>query len=287
MYIFLDDRLVDASEAKVSVYDHGFLYGDGVYETMRAYEGVVFRLDEHIARLVRSAELIHMKLPDKKELACAVYEAVVANRLDNAYIRVTVSRGKGPIGLDPALCRKLTIVVIAETFHPYPEALYRDGVELIISPVTRNFVGAIDPRIKSLNFLNNILAKITAREQGAYEAIMCNFAGYLAEGTVSNIFFVRAGEVHTPSVEAGILDGITREAVIGLARESGYAVHEGLYTPADIFAATEVFFTNTTAEVMPVCRVDDTRYEVGGVAGILRECYRGEVEKYIRKSRER
>ncbi|MBA4372219.1 MAG: branched-chain amino acid aminotransferase [Thermodesulfovibrio sp.] len=281
MQIFLNDRLVDESEAMVSVFDHGFLYGDGVYETMRAYEGVVFSLDEHLGRLGRSASLIRMQIPGRKFIAGAVYETIRANGLSNAYVRVTLSRGKGPIGLDPALCKKPTLVIIAELFKPYPVKLYQDGVFLVISPVIRNHVRAINPMIKSLNFLNNILAKADAIDRGAYEAIMLNTEDNIAEGTVCNIFFVKDGSVCTPSVDAGILDGITREIVISLARKSGLPVHEGLFSPADILSATEVFFTNTTAEVMPVSRVDDTAYAVGSVSQKLRKLYQAEVRHYV------
>ncbi|MGC2064581.1 MAG: aminotransferase class IV [Thermodesulfovibrionales bacterium] len=281
MQIFLDDRLVDESEAKVSVYDHGFLYGDGVYETMRAYSTVVFMLDEHLGRLERSASLIRMQMPDRKFIAGAVQETIRVNRLSNAYVRVTLSRGKGPIGLDPALCKTPTLVIIAEPFQPYPRKLYQDGVFLVISPVVRNHVRAINPMIKSLNFLNNILSKADAKDRGAYEAIMLNAEGYIAEGTVCNIFFVRKNTVCTPSVDAGILDGITREIVIRLARESGLSVDEGLYSPRDILSADEVFFTNTTAEIMPVSRIEDAFYSVGGVAARLRGLYQAEVERYV------
>jgi len=281
MKIFLDDRLVDESEAKVSVYDHGFLYGDGVYETMRSYDTVFFRLDEHLGRLERSASLIRMQIPDRKFIAGAVHETIRANRLSGAYVRVTLARGKGPIGLDPALCKTPTLVIIAEPFHPYPEQFYQDGVFLVISPVIRNHVRAINPMIKSLNFLNNILAKADAKDRGAYEAIMLNAEGYITEGTVCNIFFVKDDSIFTPSVDAGILDGITREVVIRLARGSGLSVHEGLYSPADILGATEVFFTNTTAEVMPVSKIDDMTYAVGSISKRLRELYQAEVAKYV------
>lgn len=289
MQIFLDDRLVDESEAKVSVYDHGFLYGDGVYETMRAYDTIVFRLEEHLGRLERSASLIRMQTPDRQFIAGAVYETIRANRLSDAYVRVTLSRGKGPIGLDPALCKTPTLVIIAEPFQPYPGKLYQDGVFLVISTIIRNHIRAINPMIKSLNFLNNILAKAEAKDRGAYEAIMLNAEGYITEGTVCNIFFVSDGNVFTPSVAAGILDGITREIVIRLARESGLSVHEGLYSPRDILNATEVFFTNTTAEVMPVSKIDfgidariDARtYDVGSISKKLRELYQTEVASYV------
>lgn len=287
MQIFLDDRLVDESEAMVSVYDHGFLYGDGIYETMRAYDGVVFRIDEHLERLERSASLIRLETPDRKYIAGAVLQTLRCNHLRDAYIRVTLSRGKGPIGLDTALCRRPTLVVIAELFHPYPDKLYEDGVFMVISSVVRNHVRAINPMIKSLNFLNNILAKAEAKDRGAYEAIMLNADGHITEGTVCNIFFVIDGILCTPSVGAGILDGITRDIVISLAGVSGLTVREGLFSPWDILGATEVFFTNTTAEVMPVSRIDDTVYNVGSISGRLRALYREEVERYVRALRSR
>jgi len=285
MQVFLDDRLVDEAEAKVSVYDHGFLYGDGVYETMRVYDGVVFKLEEHIGRLERSASLILLQIPDRRTIAAAVYGTVEANGLRDAYVRVTLTRGRGPIGLDPALCRKPTLVVIAEQFRPYPEDLYQQGVRLVISPVLRNNIRSINPKIKSLNFLNNIMAKVDARDRGAYEAIMLNNEGYITEGTISNIFFVREGVVCTPSAAAGILDGITRDIVMGLAGDSGLRVSEGLFVPADLFSATEVFFTNTTAEIMPVASVEEVAYPVGTIAGKLRLLYRAEVRRYIAGSK--
>jgi branched-chain amino acid aminotransferase len=272
--------MVPEKEAVVSVFDHGFLYGDGVYETMRAYEGKVFMLARHIERLGRSASLIRLPVPEPHTIRDAVYAAMQANGLQSAYIRITVSRGKGPIGLDPALCPQQTFVVIAEEFRDYPESLYTEGVGLIIAGTRRNLVEALNPKIKSLNFLNNILAKMEAKERGAYEAIMLNAQGCIAEGTVCNLFFVRDGVLCTPSAEVGVLDGITRELVIGLAERVGIPVREGRYLPRDIFAASEVFFTNTTSEIMPVSRIEDVQYAVGPVAGRLHGLYRDEVKRY-------
>ncbi len=209
MQIFLNDRLVPEEEAVVSVFDHGFLYGDGIYETLRAYNSVVFMQDRHLERLQRSASLIGLALPADDLIRDAVAGAIAANGLSEAYVRITVSRGKGPIGLDPALCPAVTFVVIAEPFREYPDTLYRDGVRLIIAATRRNLKEALDPQIKSLNFLNNILAKIEAKQKGAYEAVMLNAEGFLAEGTVSNLFFVKDGVLCTPSVGMGVLDGIT------------------------------------------------------------------------------
>lgn len=281
MNIFLDGLIVPEAEAVVSVYDHGFLYGDGIYETMRSYDGVVFMLSRHIKRLQRSAHLIRLEAPEKERLTDAVYETLEANNLSDAYIRITLSRGKGPIGLDPGLCGKHTLVVIAEPFREYPALCYERGVHLIFAKTRRNLAEAVDPKIKSLNFLNNILAKMEAKERGAYEAVMLNAAGFLTEGTVCNIFFVRHGILYTPSVAAGILDGITRELVIGLARKNGIKVEEGTFYPEDLLGASEVFFTNTTAEVMPVARVEDREFEVGEITRVLRSLYRAEVRRYV------
>ncbi len=285
MFIFLDGVIVPESQAVVSVYDHGFLYGDGVYETMRSYGGIVFLVRRHMDRLARSAALIRLKVPEAESLIEAVDQTLEANKLSDAYIRITLSRGKGPIGLDPGLCERHTLVVIAEPFREYPVACYEKGVQFIIAKTRRNLADAIDPKIKSLNFLNNILAKIEAKERGAYEAVMLNAAGFLTEGTVCNIFFVSKGTLCTPSVETGILDGITRELVIGLARRHGLRVEEGMFYPNDLLGASEVFFTNTTAEVMPVAGIEDVKFEVGEITRTLRRLYRTEVGEYIRKNR--
>lgn len=285
MKIFLDGLIVPETEAVVSVYDHGFLYGDGVYETMRSYEGTVFMLSRHIERLKRSASLIRLDAPKQEELTDAVYMTLEANNISDAYIRITLSRGKGPIGLDPGLCGKHTLVVIAEPFREYPVSCYDRGVYFILAKTRRNFAEAVDPKIKSLNFLNNILAKMEAKERGAYEAVMLNAAGFLAEGTICNIFFVRSGILCTPSVAAGILDGITREIVIDLARSNGIKVEEGLFYPEDLLGASEVFFTNTTAEIMPVARVEDSEFSVGEITRTLNRLYKAEVKRYISNNR--
>ena len=285
MYIFLNKTIVPEPEAVVSVYDHGFLYGDGIYETMRAYNGVVFMLEKHLERLGRSASFTKLALPGSAFITDAVYRTIEANKLSDAYIRVTVSRGKGPIGLDPALCKEPTFVVVAERFKEYPEHLYRDGVKLVIAKTRRNLAGAVNPKIKSLNFLNNIFAKMEAKERGAYEAIMLNAEGALAEGTISNIFFVKDNLLCTPAAEVGVLDGITREIVIKLAIKSGMRVSEGAFYPSDLFNAGEVFFTNTTSEVMPVSQVELIAYKVGEVTKSLRFLYKEAVSEYMKNYR--
>jgi branched-chain amino acid aminotransferase len=281
MKIFLNDRIVPEHEAMVSVFDHGFLYGDGIYETMRAYDGIVFMLDRHIERLNRSASLIQLTVPSPDSIRDAVYETIRANGLKSAYVRVTVSRGKGPIGLDPALCPKPTLVVIAEEFRAYPEKYYNEGVKFIIAKTRRNLIEALNPKIKSLNFLNNILAKIEAKERGAYEALMLNAEGFISEGTVCNIFFVSDSILCTPSVDTGVLDGITRELVIELAKETGLQVREGNFRTQDLFCASEVFFTNTTSEVMPVSQIEDVNYAVGDITRRLRKLYGDMVRKTV------
>lgn len=282
MKIYLNGKIIPSKEAVISVFDHGFLYGDGIYETMRAYDGVIFRLDQHIRRLFRSASLIGLSIPfDIDQLKIAIYETLIANALRNAYIRLTVSRGHGPIGLDPDLCVEPTIVIIAQELKEYPGAFYKNGINLIISETRRNIKEAIDPRIKSLNFLNNILAKIEAKKKDAYEAIMINVNGQLAEGTISNLFFCKDNIICTPSPECGILDGITRGVVIELALREGIRVKEGKFTRKDIYSAEEVFLTNTTMEVMPVSKIDDQTYAVGNITKLLRGLYKEEVKAYI------
>ncbi|HXX58107.1 MAG TPA: aminotransferase class IV, partial [Thermodesulfovibrionales bacterium] len=282
VYVFLNNGLIPKAEARVSVFDHGFLYGDGIYETMRAYDGVVFMMDEHLARLHRSADLIKLSvLKDAAALKAALFETLVANSLKNAYVRITVSRGYGPIGLDPDLCREPTLVIIAEEMRDYPKSYYERGLQVIIARTRRNLKEALNPQIKSLNFLNNILAKVEAKERDAYESLMLNVSGHITEGTVSNVFFYKDAVLCTPSPDCGILDGITRKIVLDLAVREGLTVKEGMFTAGDISGAQEVFLTNTTMEVMPVCRIDGTTYKVGEVARLLRKAYRDEVRAYV------
>ena len=257
MWVYLNDRFVPQEEAVVSVFDHGFLYGDGVYETLRAYRGRVFQLAEHLARLDRSASHIQLRLPVGPErLADLLRESLRRNQLQEAYLRITLSRGAGEIGLDPALCKSPTLVIIAKPFQPYPESIYTSGVAVIIAKTRRNLPEALSPQVKSLNFLNNILAKMEAKTAGAHEALMLNHRGELTEGTTSNVFTVRGGRLLTPSVESGILDGITRGLVLQLAAELGIPSEETRVTIEDLTRAEECFLTNTTQEVLPVTQVD-------------------------------
>ena len=282
MYVYLNGKIVPSKEAVVSVFDHGFLYGDGVYETLRVYDGVIFELEEHLQRLFRSAILIGLNIPlEINALKVSIYETLIANTLRNAYIRLTVSRGRGDIGLDPDLCAEPTIVIIVQEFKEYPKAFYGKGINLIIAETRRNLKEALDPRIKSLNFLNNILAKIEAKKRGVYEALMLNIYGKLTEGTISNLFFYKDSILCTPSLDCGILDGITRGLVIDLAKREDLRVKEGKFRIKDLYSAEEVFLTNTTMEVMPVSKIDDQKYAVGGIAKLLRKAYRQEVKAYV------
>ena len=301
MYIYLNDKIVHSTEARISVFDHGFLYGDGIFETIRVYDGVAFMLDEHLKRLFRSASLIGLNIQKTfSEIKIAIYETLQANSLTNAYLRITVTRGEGAIGLDPALCKGPTFVIMVNEFKEYPSSYYKNGLKAIISTVKRNIKEAIDSRIKSLNFLNNILAKIEAKQHESYEAIMLNYQDYLAEGTISNIFFVKNDILCTPSIECGILDGITRAIVIDLAIKNGIRVKEGEFTRDDLFSASEVFITNTTMEVMPVSVIIDCRsqvldphvnkprvihYSVGDISKMLLSKYRKEVIGYVREKK--
>lgn len=286
MFVYLNGRLIPEEEAVISVFDHGFLYGDGIYETMRAYRGAVFMIDEHIKRLFRSGDLIKLKIPQSRdEIKETVYNTLRKNNLKEAYIRLSISRGKGEIGLDPELCKEPTFVIIAKRFKEYPEELYLRGVMVSIVKTRRNAPEALNPKIKSLNFLNNILAKIEAKEEGTYEAIMLNYQGQLTEGTISNIFFVKNKTLYTPSIEAGILDGITREMVIRIAKGKGIKVEEGIYNPGNLYGADEAFITNTTLEVLSVVKVDDKTIGNGNPGPITKDLHKGykkEVERYLR-----
>ncbi|MEK7308618.1 MAG: branched-chain-amino-acid transaminase [Nitrospirota bacterium] len=282
--IYLNGKLVPKSKAKVSVFDHGFLYGDGVYETLRAYNGIVFKIDEHIKRLFRSASLIGLKIPKTHDdLKRAIYKTIKTNRLKEAYIRISISRGPGPIGLNPELCLKPTLVIISSRFKDYPEKYYKKGLKIAIVDVRKNFKNALNPKIKSLNFLNNILAKIEAKKRGAYEAIMLNYKGNVAEGTITNVFFVKNNILCTPALDVGILDGITRRIILDIAKELKIKTKEGLFTRGHLYNAQEVFISNTTMEVMPVTKVDNIKISsrIGKITKMLGLEYKKKISDYI------
>ncbi|HKC93580.1 MAG TPA: aminotransferase class IV [Nitrospira sp.] len=259
MWIYLNDRFVKESEATVSVFDHGFLYGDGIYETIRSYGEKIFMRDQHLARLHRSAEAIGLTIP-KRDWPSLLHESMKRNAVGNdqidAYIRITISRGTGDIGLDPALCPNPTIVVIAKPLKTPPSERYREGVSLIVAKTRRNLPDALDPQIKATNFLNNIQAKREAIAAGAFDSVLLNWESHVTECTVSNLFFVQAGQLCTPSLDCGILDGITRGVILTLARENRITVSEGRFGVEALRQAEECFLSNTTMEVMPVTRLD-------------------------------
>jgi len=253
----LNGELVAREEAKVSVFDHGLLYGDGVFEGIRAYGGRAFKLAEHIARLYASARSIRLEVPiTPAEMTAAIEETLAANGLDDAYVRVVVTRGVGTLGLDPDKCPEPQYFIIADSIVLYPEELYRTGLEIVTVSTVRNHPAALNPRIKSLNYLNNILAKIEGKNAGVLEALMLNAEGFVAECTGDNIFIVTDTVLRTPPITAGILAGITRETVIELAREAGQVVREEDFTQYDVYTAEECFLTGTAAEVIPVVKVD-------------------------------
>ena len=261
MWIYLNGRFVKEEEALISVFDHGFLYGDGVYETLRSYGHRLFMCDQHVARLFRSADAIGLPVPIPTECwPDLLHEAMARNQvghaLRDAYLRITVSRGAGDIGLDPALCPSPTVVVMAKPLTAPPAGLYETGVDVIIAETRRNSPEALSPQIKATNFLNNILAKREAIAAGAFDSIFLNAEHQLTECTVSNLFFVANGVLRTPSVDCGLLDGLTRMIVIQLARELPVRVEEGRYTADDLYRAAECFLTNTSMEIMPVASVD-------------------------------
>ncbi|SLM46668.1 putative Aminodeoxychorismate lyase [Nitrospira japonica] len=261
MWIYLNDRFVDDANAMISVFDHGLLYGDGVYETIRSYGDQIFMRDEHLDRLRRSADAIGLRVPVAEDdwpalLNEAMQRNDVGNEQIDAYIRITLSRGVGDIGLDPALCPTPTVIVMTKPLSPPPPHQYQSGVDLIVAKTRRNYPGALDPQIKSTSFLNNILAKREAIAAQAFDSLLLNWESHLAECTVSNLFFVTNGRLRTPSLACGILDGITRRIILSLAREEAIRVEEGAYTLDQLVQADECFLTNTTMEVMPVTSVN-------------------------------
>jgi len=262
LQIFLDGQLVPAREAKISVYDHGFLYGDGVFEGLRVYNRRIFRHDAHLERLYRSAKAIWLDPPlSKSEMKRATEETVAANRLENGYIRAVFSRGAGDLGLDPRKCSKPTTVIIADTISLYPAEMYENGMEVVTVSTRRNRPDVLSPQIKSLNYLNNIMAKIECIRAGVPECIMLNSNGLVSECSADNIFIVHEdlrgrSELRTPPISAGALEGITRDAVMELGEKIGLKVVEKDLTLFDLYNAREMFLTGTGAEVVPVTRVD-------------------------------
>ena len=257
MKIFIDGKYYSERDAKVSVFDHGLLYGDGVFEGIRAYHGRVFKLKEHIDRLFCSAKAILLELPmSHAQLMKATVETCRANKLRDGYIRLVVTRGVGTLGLNPRTCKKPSVIIIADKIQLYPQEYYQRGLDIITVPTTRNLHSALNPAIKSLNYLNNILAKIEANNAGVEEAVMLNAEGFVAECTGDNLFIVKSRALFTPPLSAGTLYGITRQTVIELAEEAGLKVSEPNLTRYDLFNADECFLTGTGAELIPVVKID-------------------------------
>lgn len=257
MKIYLNGKFVDEQNAVVSVFDHGLLYGDGIFEGLRAYNGRVFKLQEHVDRLYYSAKAIHLTIPiSKAEMFKAVTETCKENNLSDAYIRLVVTRGKGTLGLNPYSCATPQIIIIASKISLYPEEYYEKGLDIVTVATTRNFHNSLNPAIKSLNYLNNILAKIEAKNAGVEEAILLNTEGFVAECTGDNIFIIKGNTLITPPLSAGALYGITRGTVIDLAKEIGMTVEQPNVTRYDVYNADECFVTGSAAELVPVVKVD-------------------------------
>jgi branched-chain amino acid aminotransferase len=272
MKIFIDGKYLNERDAKISVFDHGLLYGDGIFEGIRAYNGRVFKLKEHIDRLFYSAKAIMLELPmSHAQLMNATIETCRKNKLRDAYIRLIVTRGVGTLGLNPRTCKKPSVIIIAGTIQLYPPEFYAKGLTIITVPTTRNLHSALNPAIKSLNYLNNILAKIEANNGGCEEAVMLNAEGFVAECTGDNLFIVKNGELFTPPLSAGALYGITRQTVIELTQEAGLKVSEPNLTRYDLFNADECFLTGTGAELIPVVKIDGRVIGKGKPGSITRK----------------
>jgi branched-chain amino acid aminotransferase len=258
LQVWINGKLLPKDDAKISVYDHGLLYGDGVFEGLRSYGGKVFRLHQHLQRLWESARAIWLEIPiPQSDLAAAVHHTLRVNSIDDGYVRLVVTRGAGSLGLDPNRTTDPQVIIIADHIALYPKEFYEKGLEIVTASTIRNHPAALSGRIKSLNYLNNIMAKIEGIKAGCMEALMLNHNGEVAECTADNIFVVKNGHLRTPSLESGILDGITHRAVMELATKAGISVSEGPLTRHDVYVADECFMTGTAAEVVPVVKVDN------------------------------
>lgn len=281
--VYISGQYYDKDDARISVFDHGLLYGDGVFEGIRTYDGVAFCLREHVDRLYQSAKAIRLDIPiSKEEMIDAINQTVAVNGIGDGYVRVVVTRGVGYLGLDPARTSNPQVIIIADKIELYPRELYEQGLSIVTVSTIRNHPNALNPRIKSLNYLNNILAKIEALDAGAAEALMLNHKGEVAECSGDNIFIVRHGVLYTPPSDAGILEGITRAVVIRLAREAGYTVEERPLLRHDIYIADECFLTGTAAEIVPVVRCDGRTIGSGKPGPVTREL-RQRFEALVRR----
>jgi len=281
--IYLNGEFVSRKEAKISVYDHGLLYGDGVFEGLRTYNGKIFKLQEHIDRLYKSAKYICLDIPlSKEKLAEAIIETVRVNRYKDCYIRIVITRGEGDLGLAPEKCKSATTFVIVDKIELYPEKFCREGIEIITVPTQRNNSQNLDPQVKSLNYLNNILAKIEAQNAGFKEAIMLNREGFVTECTADNIFIVENDVLKTPSTYIGVLDGITRRVVMEIAKRLSIEVKEEIISRYNLFNAQECFLTGTAAEIIPIVKIDG-RAIGSGKAGNITNKIRGAFKELIEK----
>jgi branched-chain amino acid aminotransferase len=275
MKVYISGRFFPEKQAKISVFDHGLLYGDGVFEGIRSYNGRVFMLDEHLARLYRSAKAIALSVPmTQTALARAVVKTCKLNRCHDGYIRLVVTRGIGTLGLNPYLCRKPEVIIIADKIQLYPKELYESGLRLVTSGTLRNHTESLSPCIKSLNYLNNILAKIEAVNAGVMEVIMLNQQGYVAEATGDNIFIVKGRRLITPPVTCGALEGVTRDVVMKLAAQVGLEVREDVLARYDLYNADEVFLTGTGAEIIGVVDIDRRAIGTGKPGPVTRDLVR-------------
>jgi branched-chain amino acid aminotransferase len=282
--IWLDGKIVDKADAKVSVYDHGLLYGDGVFEGIRCYNGKIFECDAHVDRLYNSAKSIRLQIPlTKHEMVAAMEETIRANHFTDCYIRVVVTRGVGDLGIDPKKSKKPSVFVITDSIAIYPKEMYEKGIATIVSSYIRNHPNSCSPRIKSLNYLNNILAKLEANDAGVPEAIMLNHDGNVSEATADNVFVIRAGTVFTPGTSDGILEGITRQVIIKVCRKLGIPLLETQIQRHDLYCADEMFLTGSGAEVMPVTMVDKRQIGNGTVGPITKKLLEA-FRQYIRES---
>ena len=282
--IWIDGKLYDKKDAKVSVYDHGLLYGDGVFEGIRVYHGSVFEFDPHLDRLYDSAKAIRLTIPlSREQIKAAVEETVKANGFRDCYIRLIVTRGVGNLGLNPKSCERPSVIVIADLISLYPKEMYENGMAIITASVIRNHPNALSPRIKSLNYLNNILAKIEAVEAGVPEAIMLNGEGNVAECTGDNVFIVRQGRIETPTTADGILEGITRRVILSLCRRHNVPCVEKALQRHDLYIAEECFLTGSAAEVIPVTRIDGRVIGDGKPGPVTRQLIEA-FHRYVREN---
>lgn len=281
LQIYIGGQFYDKENAKISVYDHGLLYGDGVFEGMRSYSGNVFRMQEHLGRLYESAQAICLTIPiTKEQLEADINKTLQINSLRDAYIRLVVTRGSGSLGLDPNRTSNPQVIIIADAISLYPEEYYQKGLKIITASTIRNHPAALSPRVKSLNYLNNIMAKIEGLQAGCIEALMLNMKGEVAECTGDNIFIVKDGLLQTPPKDAGILEGITRNAIIDLARELRIPAEEVTLTRHDLFIADECFLTGSAAEVIPVVSIDG-RTIANGLVGAVTTKLMVEFKKLV------